>query len=179
MTSRRRFLQVGLAGTALLAVGGVGLAWRAGTPRAPSRPLKALSPAGFTVLAAVAEAVCPAPPGWPSTQELGTAEAVDDLMATLHPDTVAEIEQALGLLESALAGALLDGRVTPFSALPLAARTALLESWRTSRLMLKRQVFKALRGLVASAYFAHPSTWAAVGYPGPPDFRAAAAVESP
>ena len=54
-TTRRTFLQVTVFGAAVLALGSVGLGLRGTVYRAPSQPLLALSPAGFSVLAAVAE----------------------------------------------------------------------------------------------------------------------------
>jgi hypothetical protein len=35
---------------------------------------------------------------------------------------------------------------------------------------VRRQVFKALRGLLAAAYWGDPRMYAHAGYPGPPDY---------
>jgi len=167
-TSRRRFLQVSLASAGVLALGGLGLSWQATVMRTPSQPLRALSPRGYSVLAAVADRVCPGGDGLPSASEIDVASLVDGLLATMHPGDVGELETALALLENAVAGLVFDGNPRPFSASPPAVQDAVLSAWRTSRLSVRRQVFGALRGLISSAYHAHPDTYAGVGYPGPP-----------
>lgn len=167
-TSRRRFLQVSLAGAGLLALGGVGLSWQPTVLRTPSQPLRALSPRAYSVLAAVAERVCPGGDGLPSATEIDVASLIDGLLATMHPGVAGELERVLGLMENAVAGLVFDGNPRPFTASSPAVQDAVLDAWRTSRLSLRRQAFGAVKGLVASAYHAHPATFAGVGYPGPP-----------
>ncbi|MCB9664599.1 MAG: gluconate 2-dehydrogenase subunit 3 family protein [Alphaproteobacteria bacterium] len=168
---RRAFLGLGLLGGAALALGGVGLALQPGVARAPATPLQALSPRAFSVLAAVADRVCPGGEGAPGAAEVGVAEKVDALLATSPPTFRTDIEQALLLLENALPGLLLDGRARPFTACDAATQDATLEAWQTSSLGLRRQVYKGVRGLVVAAYFGSPETYrSASGYPGPPDF---------
>lgn len=173
--SRRTVLRYGLGGAALLAVGGVGLGLRPGVLREPKAPLRALDAVAFSVLAAVAERVAPGGQGFPAASALGVPEKVDALLASSDPGLAAEVSQALKLLENALTGLLLEGRTRPFTACSAAEQDAVLESWRTSGLLVRRQVYKALRGLCASAYYASPETYAAVGYPGPPAALLAAA----
>jgi hypothetical protein len=128
-------------------------------------------------LVAVAEAVCPDGPPWPSPTALGVAAKVDAVLARMDAADADQIVVALHLLESALAGAILDQRVGPFSSRPLALRRRSLEGWKISALPVRQTAFKALRGLCATAYFADPRTFAAVGYPGPPDFGQDAAPD--
>lgn len=177
-TTRRRLLQVGLGGAALLAVGGVGVALRPGVLRAPSAPLQALDPRSFSTLAAVADAVCPGTEVYPSAAGVGVAEGIDALLASCDPGMTDELTQALMLLENALVGLLLDGRPVAFTALSPATQAEVFEGWRTSRIGVRRQIYKALRGLCASVYYAHPDTWPGSGYPGPPDYAAAAPAEA-
>ena len=54
-----------------------------------------------------------------------------------------------------------------WTALPEAERAAALEDWATSSLALRRQVYVALRQLLLFHAYSDPSTWAAIGYPGP------------
>lgn len=166
--SRRTLLQVGVGGTLVLALGGIGLALQPTAIVAPPGPLQALSPRQYAVLVALAETVLPPREGLPSTHEVGVAAKVDALLATLHPGVATELGQALLLLENALPGLLLDGRIRPFSQASLEERTRVLERWRTSRLTVRRQVFRGLSALVASAYWADPRTHAYIGYKGPP-----------
>ncbi len=170
--SRRRFIQVGIAGAALLAVGGVGLSLQGTVLRAPARPLRALDARSFSVLAALADRVCPGGDGLPGASEVQVAERLDDLLFAAAPAMAEEVSQALALLENALAGAIFDQRFTPFTAASPAAQDRVLERWRTSRLSVRRAAFKALVGLCNLTYWGAPETWPSLGYPGPPDFRA-------
>lgn len=167
--TRRSVLGVGLAGAGLLAVAGVGVALRPTVMHAPARPLKVLSPRAFSVLVAVADRVCPGTASFPKASDLGVAELVDDLLATSDPALGAELGQALLLFDNALAGLLLDGRPRTFTAAPPEEQDAVLLAWATSGLTLRRKVLKALRGLIAGAYYGHPDVYAACGYAGPPD----------
>jgi hypothetical protein len=168
--SRRSFLGLGLVGAGLLALGGVGL--RPTVLRAATKPLRALDERTFSVLAAFAERVAPGGGAFPAASGVQVAEKVDALLATCAPGMVAEIKQALLLFDNALAGLLLDQRPSTFTACDPATQDAILESWKSSRLDLRRRVYKALRGLCAGAYYGSPEVYAAIGYPGPPDYRA-------
>lgn len=166
---RRTVLKAGFAGAAALAVGGLGLGLQGTALRAPSRPLRALNEAEYSVLAAIADRVCPGGGGFPSAASLGVAESVDELLATLDPATAGEIRLLLRLLENALPGLLLDGRSRPFTACTPAQQDEALRAWQLSTLSVRRSGYKVLRSLCASAYYADPRVFAACGYGGPPD----------
>lgn len=168
--TRRSFLGLGLVGAGLLALGGIGL--RPTVLRAASQPLLALDARTFSVLAAFAERVAPGGGAFPAASGVKVAEKVDLLLSTCAPEMVGEIKQALLLFDNALAGLVLDQRPSTFTSCDPATQDAILESWRTSRLDLRRRVYKALRGLCAGAYYGSPEVYSAIGYPGPPDFRA-------
>ena len=170
-TTRRTLLTAGLGGTLLLAAGASGLALMPGAPVGEHPPLRALTPQQFGILVAVADRICVAGDGRPSAREVGVAAKVDHQLSTMHPADAAELGQGLLLIENALVGLLLDGRVTPFTRLGPAEQDAVLEDFRTSRIPIRRSVYKALRGLVAASYWGDPRLFAAVGYPGPPDYR--------
>lgn len=173
--SRRRLLQVGLAGGALLAVGGASLALWPGTTTTPPGPLKVLDAKSYGVLAVFADTVLPGSNTAPSATELDVASRVDDTLSRLHPADAAELKQVLGLLENALTGIILAGRPVPFTKASGAQRAATLSAWQTSRLPLLRTAYKALRNLCAAAYYSHPGAYASTGYGGPPDFGQASA----
>lgn len=170
--SRRRLL---LLAPAALAVGAGGLALWPGALRPPPGTLRVLSEREWSILAAAAQALCPGADGLPSADELEIASTLDAAFASFHPGDVAELKQALRLLDNALPGLLLDGRWGPFSRASAQARAQTLLAWRTSRIRLRRRVYKALHGLVMTTYWGHPRTWPHVGYPGPPDFGQAQA----
>ena len=171
---RRRLLQRGLLGGALLVVGGaLPLALRSTlVRRRPARPLRLLSIEEHAVFAAVAARLAPgddAGPRWPSAEALDCAGKVDALMATAHPEVGAEFRQLLRLFESAFFGLTFAGSPTPFSRCSPTAQDARLEAWRRSRLALLRSGYQALKRLAHAAYSSSPEIYALVGYAGPPD----------
>mgnify|MGYP004135699163 CR=1 FL=1 len=172
-TTRRTFLQVTVFGAAVLALGSVGLGLRGTVYRAPSQPLLALSPAGFSVLAAVAERLLAfGAPDLPPPSALGVAEAVDAHLSTQHPAVAAQVEQVLLLLENAAINAVIEGRVTPFTSLGPDEQDRVLRSWAEADVHLFRTAYRALHGLCMGSYWVSPKLYGAIGYPGPPDFTA-------
>jgi hypothetical protein len=174
---RRALLKYGLGGAGLLTLGGVGLALQGSVLRAPNAPLQALDPVEYSVLFAVADRVCPGQGAHPAAHAIDVAGAVDALLATLDPATTGEIKLLLRLLENALPGALLDGRVRPFTACSPEQQDATLAAWQHSAILVRRAGYKVLRALCASTYYADPRSFAGSGYPGPPDFSAALAAQ--
>ena len=168
--SRRTIMKYGLGGAVVLTIGGTGLALRSTVPVAPHRPLSALSDREFSILAAVTETILPGGDGFPTAREVEVAERVDEALAACHVGIQKEFRQVLGLLESALAGFLLGGRISTFSSLPPEGRAEVLDSWRTARISLFRTAFKALHGLIAASYYSTEMVHARIGYPGVPSW---------
>ena len=171
---RRIFLKYGAVGGAVLVMGGVGLSLRRG-PQAPLPPegLKSLTPRQWSTLVALASVVVGGPAELPSAEEAGVAASVDRLLATLDPDLSGELALVLDLLENPVAGALLDGRPAPFSALEPSDRLTAVAAWRSSRLKPRKAGMRALVALINSAYWSRTETWAHMGYTGPPKLGAA------
>ena len=163
-------MKLGAGGVAVAVTGGIGLALRGTVEREPRRPRKVLTRKQFSVLAAFAERITPpfevhgrtAPSPW----EVEVPEQVDALLAGMHPADTAEIADALGVIESAAAGLLLEGRTSTFTASSPAAQDRIIESWRTSDLALRRKAYRALAGLCRASYYASPAVFAFVGYTG-------------
>ena len=169
--TRRSLLKRGLLGGALLALGGGGfLLCRRTKPIAGplKKPLKVLDEVELAVLSAIAARVIPARTGMPSTEDLGLALRADLVLSQVDPSAAKEVKQLLKLFENALTGFLFGARVRPFTQLPEAEQDQVLQEWQTSRLMLRRTGFQALRTLITAAYYGSPETWSATGYPGPP-----------
>lgn len=166
--TRRSLLKKGLVGAGVLALGGGGLALRRTKLAATTPALKYFTPAEYAVWAAVAERFLPGGAGWPSASTVGVASAVDGVLTLADPQTQGDLHQLLGLFDSALASLLFDGRPTPFTQLGTEAQDAALEAWRTSRLVVRRSGYEAMRRLSMAVYYARPESWAGVGYPGPP-----------
>jgi hypothetical protein len=165
MVSRRTVLKFGLGGAALFAAGEVGLALLPTKMVEPQTPLKALTQKQFSVFVAIAEAVVGGSD--PDPRALQVAEKVDLTLSRVDPRVAEELVLGLGLMESAAAGLLLDGRLRPLSQLPLERRRAVLRSWRSASITPLRSAFKAVHGFVSAAYWTSPEAFDALGYPGP------------
>ncbi len=172
---RRRFIQAGLVGAFFLAgAGWLALRRRDDDLQVVGGPFAVLAPAEAAILLAVARRTIPRHPRFPTPERVGVAERVDSFLAMSHAGVQRDVKRVLALFDSALFGLLLDGSPVRFRSASPARQDARLADWSTSRYALRRTGFRALRRLVASAYYSSPSTWSAVGYPGPPSLGAAA-----
>ncbi|MEZ4319515.1 MAG: gluconate 2-dehydrogenase subunit 3 family protein [Myxococcota bacterium] len=155
----------------MVALGGVGLALQSSVHREPRQPLRALTPAGFSVLAAIADRICPGTGELPTAWELEVPEGVDAYLATRDPGVAEELELGLMLVENGLPSLLLDGRARPFTARSPADQDATLAGMAASRIELRRKLYKAFLALVTTTYWGHPDAYRFAGYR-PADFTA-------
>lgn len=168
MMQRRTVLKLGLAGGALVVIGGIGVALLPSATVEPRRPLVVLKPWEFAVVAMVADRMFEGE-GLPSARELEIAEGVDALLGSMDPATVAEIRQVLTLLESSAAGLVMQGRIGTFSRASAEAQRRVLRGWASSRWPLLRTAYRALHGLCMGVAWSNPTMHAFMGYPGPPE----------
>src|SRR4051812_33906472 len=169
--TRRSFIKRGFFGGALLALGGSSgwLALRRGaTVTLPPEGLKVLGQREYAVLEAIARRLVPPRPGFPDVDALRVAFHCDRTLALSDETSQVEMRQLLELFDNALAGMLLGARATPFTRLEPSEQDAVLNEWMTSRLVLRRTGFTAVRTLVMAVYFGNPGSWGAIGYRGPP-----------
>ncbi len=163
---RRRWLQLGLASAAALAVGGGAIALIE-----PGLQQARLSGGAREVMQGVARAILDGtlPTQQPArdTAMAGLLDRIDALVAGLPPHAQAELSQLLALLASTGGRRLLAGVSEPWPVATRADIEAGLQSMRTSAISLRQQAYHALHEIVGSAYFSDASTWAAMGYPGP------------
>lgn len=172
MQSRRHFLKRGLIGGALLASGAVGLGlWPTRRAHAPRRELQVIDERQFAVLAAVAARIVQAPGADP----IDIAHRVDAFCACGSLEARRDLGRLLRLLDNGLAGLLLDGQLRPFTAASPGEQDARLQAWRDSRIAVRRSGYQVLRKLTTGAHYSSPTTWASVGYPGPPTISQPAA----
>lgn len=163
---RRAFLKRGLFGGAVLALGGAGLALQPTRHVAdPTAPLRVLDARGFQVMAAVAARVL----ALPGVDAAAVAQGADEALSRAAPEAQADLRKVLSLFENALPGLLLDGRARPFTQLDPAAQDRVLEAWRSSRLVIRRGAYHALRKLCFAVYYGDPRAWRDLRYPGPPE----------
>lgn len=174
-TSRRSFLRKGLIGGALLALGGGGLAiYPSKEVGVATAPLVALEPRAFQVLVAFAGRVVTAAGANP----VAIVHGVDRTLSYALPETRKAINDLLGLFENALAGLFFDRRIQPFTRLSAEGQDAVLESWRTSRVELRRAGYQALRKLVLTAHYIEESSWGPLAYAPPRGLNAMAYDDS-
>lgn len=175
-TNRRMFLQLGAATMAVLALGPalVVATGPATVLREPAGPLRVLSVKRYSVLAALADAICPGVPssdgGLLNGSAAQVADKIDALLAAAHPSLGADIGLALDLIESSIVALMLDQRPRRFSACSPEVQAAALEAWRTSAIVQRRQAFGGLSSLINASYWSDPRTYAVSGYPGAPDY---------
>jgi hypothetical protein len=162
--TRRTILKFGLGGAAMLALGGTGLALQATVQRDPRVPLVALSPRQFSVLAAVADRMCPKTDTLPSAWDVEVPEKIDALLARKAVADAEEFGLVLDLLENALAGLVLDGRFSTFTASPPETQDAVLRGMARSTLATRRTMYAALRGLCTASYWSDPRASRHIGY---------------
>ena len=165
---RRRFLQLGLGGMALLTVGGIGLGLRPTRLRSEVPDLKVFSAKEYAILYAMAQRICPGGGGLPTIDDLEVCQKLDSLFSRMAPRDQKDMKLALNVFENAVAGLVLEGRITPFTQLDPEAQDQVLARWRGSRLGTARVIYRSVRDLVAGTYWGDPKCFAAVGYPGPP-----------
>ena len=166
MLTRRRFLQVGLAGAAVLVVARI-----LHSPEPPAafrvldggsaRLVGALVPVVLAGSLPVVE-----PQRAAAIQEV--VEAFDRAISGLSPAVREEIDDLLGVLRFAPTRIALTGLWSPIEAATGDEIAGFLAQWRASRFDLLRAGYQALTQLIQASWYDNPSSWASIGYPGPP-----------
>ena len=163
---RRSLLKLSVAAAALLAVTGGGIALLR-----PALVRGHLAPQAMAIFRAVALAVLDGSlPSEASGRETALRDHLKRLgsaIAAFPAETQAELSQLLALLASVPGRALVAGLHTAWSEASVADVQRALEKMRHSDLALRQQGYHALRDLTNAAFYADPSAWALLGYPGP------------
>ena len=165
MVSRRRFLQVGAAGVAVLVLA-----------RMLDRPepalMRVLDRDGVALVRALVPVVLAgALPPAGTARDAAVSQVVDAFdraVSGLSPAVRAEIGELLGVLHFAPSRVALTGLWHPVHEASSEEIAAFLARWRTSRFDLLRAGYQALTQLIQASWYDNPASWAAIGYPGPP-----------
>lgn len=157
---RRSFLKAGLLGGLALVAGGA--VYRQIRPPVTER--FALDAQGRAVLAALVPAITGLAPARPELD--AGIDRVGAAINGLPLRVQKEISDLFGLLSMAPTRRLLAG-IPPWPEATAAEVAAFLQSWRTHRTELLQTAYHGLHDLVIGGWYAEPSTWAAIGYPGP------------
>lgn len=164
---RRQLLKLGVvSGAALAIVGSASLFYQK-----PELRDETLTGAAHAVLYAVSsgllEGSMPTEAGALSASMAAYRDRLAATVLGLPRASQRELAQLLSLLARAPGRWLLSGLATDW---PQATREEIrdaLETMRASRIKPRRQIYHALRDLARAAWYADPTTWAALGYPGP------------
>ncbi len=165
--SRRSFLKIGVAGAFTLAAGGA--VYRLAYPPALHR--FALEGGAQAVLLAIIPAmlgpVLPETPAERAAALAAASERVRDTVLGLPLSTQKEVQDLFGLLALGPARRLLAGVGGSWEQADPRQVSAFLQSWRTHSLHTLQVAYQALHDLIIGAWYADPSSWERIGYPGP------------
>jgi hypothetical protein len=166
--SRRTFLRAGLLGTLALAAGG-GIYRLAKGPALPHR--FALDGEARAALDAIIPAMLA---GALPADGIARRAAIPAATARVHQAilglpllTQQEIQDLFGLLALGPARRFVAGVPDGWASASGAQVGAFLQGWRLHRFATLQVAYHALHDLVLGAWYAEPSNWAAIGYPGP------------
>ena len=167
-TTRRTFMQVGaLAALALAAGGGI---YRATRGPAPAQRF-VLDGEARAVLEAIVPAMLdgalPRDPAARGAAIAAAAGRTHQAILSLPLATQKEIADLFGLLALGPARRWLAGVPDAWTSAGVAQVGAFLQGWRTSRFATLQTAYRALHDLIIGPWYADPSTWDAIGYPGP------------
>lgn len=167
-TNRRSFLKIGVAGALTLAVGGA--LYRQLNPPAPPHPFRLGGDASKVLAAVIPAMLASALPTEPVARAAAVTAAklrVRDAIIGLPLATQKEVQDLFGLLALGPARRLLAGVSGGWDQAQPQQVAAFLQSWRTHRIATLQVAYLAMHDLILGAWYADPSTWAAIGYPGP------------
>lgn len=162
---RRRLLQLGAAATAVLSIAGIGIAvlqpgLREGVPTAASREIFA------AVARAVLDGVLPTEPVREAAID-AHLQRVQQTIQGFPPETQRELSLLLGALGTTAGRRALTSLAEPWISASVPQVQAAMQDMRLSTITARQQIYQALRDITNGAYFADPTSWSAIGYPGP------------
>ena len=170
--ARRRFIQAGIAGTALL----VSVRWIDRGLNTWAASPDALDAGANEVIRALVPVVLagalPADAARRAKAVDETVEAFGRAVGGLAPAIQEEIGQMLSLLSFTPTRFMMTGVGAGWRDASPSDIAAFLEDWRHSRFDLKRAGYRALTLLIQGSWFDNPLAWPVIGYPGPPELPA-------
>lgn len=102
---------------------------------------------------------------------------IDGAMGLMRPNVRAAVFELLDFVElSPVHG--IGGYWGAWGAATTEQATGVLQSWSRSRSTTLRGCFSFTRGFITGTWFGMPQSWAATGYPGPPQLSMPAGVTS-
>ncbi len=167
-SNRRTFLKVGaLAALTLAAGGGV---YRYTHPPGPLQRfvLDGEAKAALdAIVPAMLAGALPADPAARGAAITATTGRVHQAIRGLPLGAQKEVQDLFGLLALAPARRALTGVSGPWSSASPEQVGVFLQEWRFHRLGMLQTAYHALHDLIIGSWYADPSSWSAIGYPGP------------
>jgi hypothetical protein len=168
MINRRQFIQVGVAGAAVLAAA----RWL-DRPRAfaASPAYRFLDPRGAAIVAGLAPVILTTLPTGPLERARAVEETVagfDRAVAGLSASVQKEVDELFSILGFAPARLMFTGLWTSIEEAQPADIAAFLTRWRFSRFDIQRAGYQAITQLIQAAWYGNSASWAGIGYPGSP-----------
>ncbi|HZS38580.1 MAG TPA: hypothetical protein VFF06_17210 [Polyangia bacterium] len=131
--------------------------------RAPAAPRpRTLGRWSRRVVRALAEVVKPFGDGAPTVDTEEIVEFVDDYVR--HMPRLLRVLFPVGLMMLELGAFVLGPSLVPFSAMSAARRLRYVQSWVDAGWRLRRDLIKAVKGLVLIKYYSDPRVTAYLGY---------------
>lgn len=163
---RRTFIRASLLGAVALAAGGA--VYR--QLNKPALERYAMDDKARVIVAALAPVIVgPVLPNDAAARRAAIDSAVQRVAGAIRGlplSTQKEVADLFALLSLAPTRRLLAGISGWESATP-EQLAAFLQSWRSHRFETLQTAYQALHDLVLGAWYADPSSWTAIGYPGP------------
>ena len=172
MPTRRQFIKVGIAGAAVFAT----VRWLDKPQAAPATHHRFLDVAGVVMVAALVPVVLDGSlpeetePRARAIREV--VEAFDRAVSGLAPAVQREVDQLFSVLRFPPSRLAFTGLWSPVEESSAEEIAAFLTRWRHSRFEIQRAGYQALTQLIQAAWYDNPTSWAAIGYPGPPKVAA-------
>lgn len=166
MITRRRFVQVGLASAALLA-----LVRSLDRPAAAAGGWRVDEQTVGTMTALVPVILAGALPAQDEARARTVAVIVaefDRLVGSLAPAVQEEIGELFSVLHFPPARIALAGLWNAVEESSADELRAFLMRWRGSRFQLQRASYRALTQITQAAWYGLSESWPSIGYPGPP-----------
>ena len=160
-------MKVGGVAALVLAAGG---GWyRHAHPPAPQRfVLDGEAKAAIdAIVPAMLAGALPADPAARSAAVAATTARVHQAILGLPLSAQKEVQDLFGLLALAPARRLLAGVSGGWAQADAAQVSAFLQDWRFHRFAMLQSAYHALHDLIIGSWYADPSAWTALGYPGP------------
>jgi hypothetical protein len=114
------------------------------------------------ILRALIDVVKPRKPGFDPPIEEHMVEFLDNFYSyfPLH----LKLLFPMGLLLLEYGTIIFHGSIRPFSRLPADQKEAYVKGWINSKLMIRRDLIKGVKGVCLTAFYSHPDAMAHIGY---------------